>query len=211
MLPGFRYPLTPAALAEFCHPDELSPFHHPFRHDGAVFAANGFLVLRCHRGHWLESDFHAAPPEAVQRLASFDWSKVAAIPPDRWFPLDSIETEIRQRFGTLSPWLGTRCNASPVWKLGAVPVRVSFLHLAARLPRAECAWEENAGPLWLRFSGGMGAIARDKRLDRWSREVWPTRTDKLTGARIKPSPAQTPSIRFPSPTMADWPPPEPLD
>lgn len=212
MLHGFRYPLTSADIAAFCHPDESSPFHRPFRLAGTIAAANGFMVIRCHRGQWMDSDFPEASPETLQRLAGFQWEKVPAFPADRWFPLDEVETQIRQRAPGLSPWLGLRCNASPVWKVGDVPVRVTFLHLAARLPRAECAWERGTGPLWFRFSGGMGAIARDTKLVRWGREIFADREDWLTGETLKPSAAPKPIVRAtPPPTFANWPPPDTSD
>ena len=206
MLHGFRYPLSARDLLEFCHPDESSPFHRPFRHSGGVVAANGFLAILCHRGYWLDSDYDEAPPEAAQRLAAFDFQQVAAFQPADWFPMDGIETAIRSAIGYLSPWLGTAPNASPVWRVGDVAARASILHLAARLPRAECAWERGKGPLWIRFSGGMGAVARNPKHTTWSREFFADRIDPLTRETRRASSAPRPSIRFSMPGI--WPPPD---
>lgn len=210
MLHGFSYPLAPADLDHFCHPDPFSPFHRPFRMGPAIAAANGYIVILAHRGRWLDREFPAAAPEALERLQGFKFEVVPTIPESRWFSLEAAAAELRQRLAGHIPWLGLRCNATPVWKVGHVPVRASFLQLAARLPRAECAWLMDRGPLWLRFSGGMGAIARDERLTRWSRELWQDHIDFLTGEKVIPRAKRPPKPCFPMPGNP-WPPPEPID
>lgn len=212
MTRSFPYPLPPEALAEFCHPAEWHAFHRPRWHAGEVLAGNGYLVIRASRGRWLESDFLPASAEFLGRVGKLPWGRWDEIVKrDTWRALEDERGRIfaRKRIGVWADKGGI--GASPVWMVGEIPVRLSALQLVAMLPRCE-VFTGPVGPedpLWFRFSGGIGAIARDRKLTPgFSAALFVPRVDTLDGTLIHSRPTRTAPHRY---TLPGWPPPEPAD
>ncbi len=199
----FPYPLPEAALEEFCHPAAVLPFARPVRVESEIVAGNGYVMVRCHRGRWLDSEFPPASPELLARLGRIPWARYQLIPDFSWRDLAEVRGLIDRR-GNLGFWKsGTaRVNPSPVWRVGSVMVRLSLLQLIARLPRVAVAWTGDAdSPLWFRFAGGRGAIAHDRRLTLASFEIFQPVRDVLTGLEVRRDTRAKPSFSLPG-----WPP-----
>lgn len=203
---SFKYPLPETALVEFSHPVPSHQFARPARHDGEIIAANGYVVLRAHRGAWMDRDFPEASQEALERLGKLPWGQWPRIAGSaEWEPLDAQSGRIYDH-AMISPFLLGKIAPSPVVCVAEVPVRLSLLQLVARLPRAEVYTgpSDREHPLWFRFSGGRGCIARDPSLkSRFSWTIFAPRYDVLHGTRI---PKKTgPTLGFKDP---NWPPPD---
>ena len=95
-------------------------------------------------------------------------------------------------------------NSSPVWLVNDKRVRLSLLQLVARLPRAEVftGRQDADDPVWVRFSGGRVALAMDKRLTMFSREIFQPYRDGWTGERVE-RPGKFLGVKS---HLKDWPP-----
>jgi hypothetical protein len=181
---AFPYPLPATALEEFRHPEDWHGLRHIVRHGDEVLAGNGYVAIRCERGRWLDADFREAPGQFLERFGKLPWH---AFPRgcELWRPLADVASVLNER-AAHGLWLRGRLAPSPVWRVGGVLVRLSMLQLVARLPRAEVNWTDHPeSPLWFRFSGGHGLIARDARLTLESRAIFQPREDVLSGGLEK--------------------------
>jgi len=162
----FGYPFPAEALDMFVHPGgEFPEFHAPFTHEGAVYAANGFMALRLQK-------FAFAPPPANPSAAKrvmelFPWGAFEG--PEmgddnpRWASLDDASLSI-WKFGPRPIWersLRTyHVRIQPGVRVGAGAVTaLPLLQLLARLPRAR-VWTDNGprGAIICRFNGGEAII-----------------------------------------------------
>lgn len=207
---SFRYPLPQAALAEFVHPAPWHRFARYWRHDGEILAANGYVAIRAHRGAWLDREIPAASAEFLGRFGKLPWTHWEQVAGKRtWEKLDDESLRIwgHPRLGL---WLNEKVAPSPVVCVNEVRVRLSVLQLVAMLPRAE-VWAgplDREHPLWFRFSGGRGCIARDAMLTaRPIMHLFAPRHDVFDGTRLdKADPGRARGLDF---SMKDWPPVEP--
>lgn len=208
------FPLQLGALEEFCHPRESHVFARPTYHDGQALAGNGYMLLRVHKGLWMESDFEEPPAGFLTRFMAAPWDG-ASRNPENWQSMDEIKGDLF-RFGVRGMWLGERCAPSPVWRLGAsFLARQSHLQLIARLPRCE-VFVVTGSALHFRFSGGMGILAQDKRLTEFSYSVFAPRytydgnlIEKRKAPRTdsgKPVALTGFFAPVPDPGVEDWPP-----
>lgn len=206
MKESFPYPLPEYALGEFCSPVAGSVFDAPARVGSEIVAANGFLAIRAHRGGWIDSEFAEARPEFVTRFGKLPWGRWDGLGDD-WRTLDR---QTMMRRGEIGLWLKGKPAPSPVWRVGNVQVRLSMLQLIARLPRAEVQWTgDRDTPLFFRFSGGRGMVARDERLALWSYALFQPTVDPLTGDVVKSASGAKPNFGTPpppEPALDDWPP-----
>lgn len=199
---SFPYPLPEHALAEFCHPAEDHPLHLPRRWDGCLVAANGYLAIKANRGAWIEEEHPVANGRFVMRMSKLPWARFPM--GEDWRPVDSQRGTIF-RHGRHGLWLKGRLAPSPVWMVNELRVRLGLLQLVALLPRVEVftGRQDIIDPLWFRFSGGTGCIARDPKLTMHSFELFGPERDLFTGERVKQRNAPKPSFPMPSGT---WPP-----
>lgn len=204
MTTAYPYPLPAYALTEFCHPGEWHLFHHPRRHDREILAGNGYIALRCHRGAWLDSEYQPASAEFLSRWGKLPWSRWDELSKaNTWGRLDDQRGRIFQT-ARIGVWLHERPNASPVWSVNEVLVRLSMLQAVATLPRVEIYTGRlfDSDPLWFRFSGGCGALARDKRLTFARTKIFEPRRSVLDGQRMD---GPRGIVRFTQPGV-NWPP-----
>ena len=203
-----RYPLSADVLPAYCHPAENHPLHHPARLGREILAGNGYIALRIHRGGWIDSEFSEAGPAFLARFEKLPWHRFSAAVDGPWRALDEQRGKIFDK-APIGLWLAGKCAPSPVWSVNEIPVRLSHIQAIAMLPRCEIsvarAWETD--PLWFRFSGGHGCIARDPRLTITSGNLFAPARDPLTDERMEHRRA---AIRWPQPGV-NWPPPEPTD
>ena len=141
------------------------------------------------------------PAGFLERFESLPWERPLAGP---WRHLADGSASMT-RIARIAPWRGENVAFSPVWRVGDVVTRLSWLQLVTRLPRCEVfTGTQDAGdPLFFRFSGGRGIIAHDPRLTSWSHHLFPPAHDCLTGDRIAPATAPRPGFSLPG-----WPPQE---
>lgn len=185
---AWHYPLPLKALDEYCHPSASSVFHTPRHHrpDTETLAGNGYLAIRVERGGWTGQELEAADEQFLRRFDKIPWGRWKYLDQSRWVSLDQYRSSIYKR-GQIGPFLsrkgGTYLMNSPVWMVNLVKVRLSLLQIVAKLPRPEiyAGSIDSDSPLWFRFNGGRGAIARDKRLQKWSREILKPKFDRLDG------------------------------
>lgn len=206
---AFRYPLPADALRMFCHPAARSGLSVPMRMGAEIVAANGYLAIRCNRGAWMDADFPEAWTDFKTRVEKLPWARWDALKDD-WRALDEVRGTLF-RYAEIGVWLDQRnvvgkLAPSPVvWACGGIPVRLSMLQLISRLPRCEVYTGpcDRSDPLWFRFSGGRGVIARDVKLTQAPAFTVfePMRDDR--GQRIERR--KTPAPRFEQPGM-NWPP-----
>lgn len=202
MKSDFPYPLTECALPEFCNPALGHVLSKPVRDAAEIIAGNGFVVLRAHRGRWLDSDFPRASAAFLERINKIPWGRFESLSDDRWRDLCGVRQMIDRR-GSIGFWQdGTaKVSPSPVWRVGSVYVRLSLLQLIARLPRVAVAWTEDLdSPLWFRFTGGRGAVAHDRRLTLSSFSIFQPLVDPM-GRIVSPEKAPAPTWGF-----KNWPP-----
>lgn len=208
MKSDFPYPLPEYALDEFCRPESGHVFSQPKRHDGDICAGNGYVMIRAHRGRWIDDEFPEASSEFLMRMARIPWARYQMIPSTAFREIAPIRGSIASR-GTIGFWMdGTaKVNPSPVWRVGRPLVRLSLLQLIARLPRVEVAWTDDAdSPLWFRFTGGIGAVAYDSRLTLASYSIFQPQADPLTGETMRRQTIPKPSFSLPG-----WPPADSAD
>lgn len=200
----YRYPLPEFALVDFCHPAAGHVFARACRHDGEILAGNGYVALRAARGWWVYDEFPPAGEEFLARFEALPWGRAPGGP---WRALDDARGALYRR-GALRLWDGARVAPSPVWRVGDCVVRLSALQLVARLPRAEIhtGLADRDDPLFFRFSGGRGIIARDPLLVLWDYHLWEPSHDCLSGERIPADNTPRPNFALPG-----WPPPECAD
>jgi hypothetical protein len=165
----FPFPLQIGSLEAFCHPvgrHELAAPHVVGEgQEGAVVAGNGYLAIRVTRGLWLESDFAPASEGWRQRVAHLPWHRHAQLT-GAWHPMADAWPQLF-RYAPIAAWTDRgNVSGSPLVRVGEVDVvRLCHLQLIARLPR--CEVHPNVGrhePLFFRFSGGSGIVARDHKL-----------------------------------------------
>lgn len=218
---AFKYPLPAEVLDLFCHPHSRHQLSRPMRMDGDVVAANGYVAIRCNRGAWIDSEFPEAGADFRARIGKIPWHLMEARKDD-WRALDNVRGTLF-RYAAIGLWKEDprergRLTPSPVvWVGGGILVRLSMLQLIARLPRCEiyigpCI---STDPLWCRFSGGRGVIARDAKLAGGSSfRLFEPRRDCLTGERIttrKIDPKASGKSAPAEPTLEDWPPAPPIE
>jgi hypothetical protein len=215
----FPNPLDVATLEAFCHPVPGNDLAAPVRIGAEIVAANGFLALRAHRGRWLDADFPEPSAGQLRRIDALPWESAAHLP-EFWKPLELIKAHLF-RFAPIGPWAidkhghpTERLCATPVWKCGdAHPVRLSFLQLISRLPRAEVfvGPQGNRRPLYFRCTGARGIVAADVRLETFSFSVFQPTTDRMDGSLVYAT-TRKPTEAAPRPPMAllpeqkPWPP-----
>ncbi len=157
---SFGYPLPADALPYFCHPSRpgfTAPVRHP---DGFIYAASGYLAIRCRRGHWLDSDFDEASPYFVERVARLPWGSFEFYATKgQWRTLFAADLF---RFGAETLWHGPRTHTDdkPVVICGAPCFPLAILQLLSRLPKIEvcvsgCTVSQ---PVLFRFAGGEGVL-----------------------------------------------------
>lgn len=214
---AFKYPLPSEALNLFCHPVSRHHLSRPMRMDGEVVAANGYVAIRCQRGAWIDSEFPEAWTDFRSRVERLPWARMAHLKDD-WRALDDVRGTLFRR-APIGLWIDDardagRLSPSPVvWVAGGILVRLSMLQLIARLPRCEIytGTMNTDDPLWFRFSGGRGLIARDTKLTSPAAfTVFEPMRDCLTGERVERQ--KTPKPNFgtpppPEPALEGWPPP----
>jgi len=206
----FPYPLPAKHLREFCHPCDWHLFHEPRRYGGEVLVANGYVAIRARTGLWLDADHGAASADFVSRWGKLPWGRLDQLPDD-WRELDGHRGTI-YRSAQVHLWQDDRLAPTPVWAVNEVKVRLSLLQLVARLPRCEIyVGRPNADdPLWFRFSGGIGLIARDPRLSLHSYEIFGPQRDLWSGERVAKRGPRFQGVAHAG-EMANWPPAEPVD
>ncbi len=206
----FPYPLPQYALAEFCGTRAGFLLSAPVRQEREILAGNGYLAIRCHRGGWIDHEFAAASASYLARFEALPWGRWEQLGDD-WRALD-LGSLCRR--GRIDYWINHRPAPSPVWRVGSAVVRLSMLQQVARLPRCEVNWTPDQDtPLFFRFSGGRGMIARDARLTLWSYALFQPRVDCLSGELRRTAPARMArmagNLAKPSPEeprIEDWPP-----
>lgn len=205
------FPLPHHALAEFCHPSPASPFHEPRQQGRETIVANGHLALRITKGNWFDSDIPPAEdaPEFLERIGKLDFAAPFTSP--HWQPLEDVAPRLFAH-GSISLWLnGKRAPSPVVFVAGRFRARLAVLQLVSRLPRAEIHTgpADPSKPLWFRFSGGSGLIARDRNLDTCGPAfaIFEPERCLYTDARLERR------QRFQGLEMPGnpWPPPEPID
>lgn len=184
------------------------------RLDGEVWAANGYLAIRCNRGAWIDSEFPEAWTDFRTRVEGLPWARWDALRDD-WRALDAVRGTLFRK-ASLGLWLETKRGwtlaPSPVVLVcGGIPCRLSMLQLIARLPRCEVYTGpcDRSDPLWFRFSGGRGLIAHDRLLTTPPAfSVFEPRRDCLSGQRVERQKMPPPRLRQPG---VDWPPADMTD
>jgi len=209
MRDSWPYPLPQSALKEFCHPLESHDFANPARHEGEIIAGNGYLCLRAHRGAWLDSEIEPASPDFLERISKIPWTRFSGIQDAAWRSIGDVRGTLFER-GTIAPWLAGKMAPTPIWLVDEIPVRLSLLQLISRLPRCEVSTgqTDSEDPLFFRFSGGRGAIARDARLKLASYRIFQPSRDIFTGDRQERR--QGTVMRLTQPGV-NWPPPDCAD
>lgn len=157
---AYPYPLPIDGLMEFCHADPDNELAKPVIHNGMVYAGNGYIAIRAHRGAWLDSDFAEASPAQVARFHRLHWPVFEHITTEKdWRMADEQRGTLFQN-GRISFWLPSGAlNASPVWMMHQTPARLSLLQMAAILPRCEFyTGNHYSQAVAFRFSGGIGMI-----------------------------------------------------
>jgi hypothetical protein len=213
---NYPYPLQIGALDGFVHPREEHVFAQAVRHGQEIVAANGYLAIRVRRGLWLPSDFPEAGADYLARLARIPWERFSALQ-GPWRELSEIRGDL-YRHGARAVWRDDdsgRLSPGPIWRVATVPVRLTLLQLVSRLPRCEvhAGTCDRDDPLFFRFSGGMGAIARDRKLAETSYEVFAPQFG-YDGVRIERPRVPAPNFGKPpppEPALEGWPPAEVVD
>lgn len=211
MTSHFPYPITLEALREFTHPREGHLFYSPLRHGDGVAACNGWIVLRCNRGHWLDRDFPDATGDALRRLDAVPWTAHSRLPSVGWITLDDYRSRLTAR--PLGVWDDKgRLSPSPVWLIASsVRVRISHLLLISRLPKAEIHPPGSPTlPLAFRFSGGIGFLSPVPPETPFSYHLAPPRRDPY-GEQDTPSHLPKTVYQGGLPFHGTWPPPPPID
>jgi len=208
---GFPFPLPRHALGEFCHPAAGSVFDRPRFHEGYTWTGNTHLALKISKGNWMDGEIESAEdaPEFLKRIRKLDWN--APFDRPEWSLLEEVAPRLFGR-KAIGLWLNGKTNASPVVMVGGrFRARLSVLQLVSRLPRVEVYTgpADRSAPLWLRFSGGCGVIARASSLDNTppAFAIFEPRRDGETGERV-----ERPRNAFQGlESVGNWPPPEPVD
>lgn len=204
---NFPYPIPATALDEFRHPAAGHVLNPAVRYAGDILAGNGYVAVRARRGRWIDEEYPPASSEYLARFEKLPWNRFQSLQDD-WRLLDDQSGRIFGR-GQIGFWLevktGWTVNASPVWRVNdSVLVRLSLLQLLARLPRCEAytGAQDCEEPLFFRFSGGIGIVARDKRLTLSSGNLFPPARDCFTGARMRKKTVP----KYLPPINPNWPP-----
>lgn len=208
---GFGYPLPVEALGAFCHPEPWHALCRPVRSGTEVLAGNGYLALRVERGRWLPADFQQGSAEVLGRFGKIPWGTFPQAS-ENWKALHEVEAQIFSH-GEIHPWKESGLAPTPIWRVAnEINVRLSFLQLVAKLPRAEVWVGSTSGvaPLWFRFSGGLGMIARERGIQpgEWTGRAWGIFRpgyDPLTGEKIERPKKGDGKVRL-SITGSNWPP-----
>lgn len=220
--PAFPYPLPLEALEDFCHPVAGSVFAKPRKHEGETLVGNTHLALRIRKGTWLDSEISAAEESAefVRRMGGLDWNAPFESP--EWRYLADVKARLFPKGSApVGLWLEGKTGPSPVVMVaGRFRARLSVLQLVARLPRVEVytGAADPTKPLWLRFSGGYGLIARHAALDVTppSFSIFEPQRHHETGEVLRRPPKAFQGLK---PSGSPWPPvdtsdlpePEPAD
>ena len=203
MRKSYPYPLPADALAEFLPPSAWHVLGRACRHEGEILAGNGYVALRAARGAWLDHEFPEAGGEFVARFGKLPWGRWPAGKDEEWRLMAERGAELATT-GEVGLWLKGKLAPSPVWLVNDKRVRLSLLQLVARLPRAEVftGRQDADDPVWVRFSGGRVALAMDKRLTMFSREIFQPYRDGWTGERVE-RPGKFLGVKS---HLKDWPP-----
>lgn len=199
---AYPYPLPEHALADFCHPADWHLLHKPRRWDRCLVAANGYLAIKANRGAWIEEEFPPASAEFIGRIGKLPWDRFPC--GDEWRALDN-QRGVVFRYARCGLWLNGKLGPSPVWAVNEIRVRLSLLQQVAMLPRCEVftGRQDMHDPLFFRFSGGTGMIARDPKLTLHSFELFGPERDCFTGERVKQRTTPRPTFSQPG---RNWPP-----
>ena len=202
---SFPHPIQIGVMDHFCRPLPEHVLAYPRWHQGNVLAASGWFAIRATRGLWMRdgTDFPAADAPFLTRFNKLPWHRFEKLTVDEtnWQPLHDARLF---RHGPLALWLNGRPSPSPVWRVAEKHlVRLSHLQLAGRLPRCEIFTgpADREDPLFFRFSGGTGIIARDETLTSPSHSVF-TPHRHHDGTRMRRRLVPAPSLALPN-----WPPP----
>lgn len=217
----FGFPHSIGTLEAFCHPLRGNALAQPLPlANGEMGAANGYLAIRIERGRWMPDDFPNLAEDAAARFLALPWDAAPDAQSGEWRALDDVRGSIYHN-APIAPWTDKhKPSPSPIWKVGgAFLARLSHLQLIARLPRIEIfAGKMSADrPLFFRFTAGRGMIARDPRLQTYSRELFKPAFHPLFGHRLERSaPGKTPTLLnppapVPEQPIDDWPPAPPID
>jgi hypothetical protein len=214
------YPVQAAHLEAFTHPAEASAWHRIRSWDGGLILGNGWLALRVHRGAFDLADYPAASAEFLSRWGKIPWTRWGTLAASTaWRATHDVAGEVFKR--PFEMWLdstGTRAP-SPTWSVASIPVPANLFQALARLPRCEVftGAVDPTDPLWFRFSGGCGALARARAVAATgiSRSFFQPRRCSLTGDTLRDAPTPPPAAARPASTplgrLPGWPPPTPLD
>jgi hypothetical protein len=148
-------------------------------------------------------------PYFLERIRKIPWSRFDSIKDASWRSLGDVRAQLFDR-APIAPWNGHRMAPTPIWLVDEIPVRLSLLQLISRLPRCEVATglTNSCDPLFFRFSGGRGAIARDPKLCLASFQIFAPQRDIFTGDRQERR--QGSVMRLTQPGV-NWPPPDCAD
>lgn len=207
MKKGFPFPLPESALAEFCHPDERHTLARPMRAGREILAGNGYMAIRCRKGNWIDREFPEADRYFLERFDKLPWHRFAELTAsDAWDALDTVRGPM-SRHGALAVWNGTKTQACPIWRVRDHVVRLSFLQLVARLPRAEVFTgpASRADGMFFRFSGGVGIVANDARLTHGTFEIFQPSADVFDSGRLIERNRTARPVRLTQPGV-NWPP-----
>lgn len=201
----FPYPLQIGVMEHFCRPSPGHLLAMPRWHLGNVLAATGWFAIRVTRGLWMRdgSDFPPADAPFLARFNRLPWDTFGKIIP-RENDWQALQDARLFRHGPLATWLDGRPSPSPVWRVAENHlVRLSHLQLIGRLPRCQVftGSMDRDAPLFFRFSGGMGIIARDENLTSPSQCIF-TPGRHHDGALMARQLVPAPSLSLPN-----WPPP----
>jgi hypothetical protein len=203
---SYPYPIPTEAIEEFTVPVRGHLLSRPMQADGETIAGNGFVCVRCHIGRWLTGEYPAADAAFLARVDGLPWGRFPCVGSAGWHDLGAVVVAARSRgqIAMRHPETG-KVQASPVWRVGPVAVRLSVLMAVAKLPRVEVTWDDDReSSMFFRFSGGRGIIAADRTL--WgtvpARAIYQGHTDRLTGCHD----STAPGMPKPSWTLPNWPP-----
>jgi hypothetical protein len=186
----YPFPLPESALRDFCHPRKSDILSKPWRDGRNLFAANGHIALRASRGAWIDDEFDDIPQDVNERLQALPWSRLEDRLHDKnWKLLDNVANMLfryPQRPLFYQSNGKTLVNPCPTWMLGNTLVKLSVIQMVARLPRAEAFIKhgQRNGPIYIRYSGGVGIIAGNPNLKEHSIQLYAPKYDPLGGYEI---------------------------
>ncbi len=208
----FPSPLQLGVLEEFCRPVAGHAMEVP-RWDaagGEALAGCGWFAIRVRKGLWMRdgSDVVAAPAGYLERFNKLPWESFETFVkvPELWEDLRTCANLYPA--GALGLWQGNGMPAaSPVWRVNETHVvRLSHLQLISRLPACQ-VYTGASENLHFRFSGGVGIVAKDKRLGNPTRDILQPKRD-YTGGKAPRNEPRYGGLALPG---KPWPPPEVVD